>query len=93
MYKFGNVLSYKYLFVANRSQWKSRRKRHRPDDDNDDCVVIGDSEQNKKDSNLGFVTAMDQYVSLFVCVGHQPGNCNVPGLIPSKATLVLLLFS
>ena len=70
MYKFSNVfLSYKYLFVANRSQWKSQRKRHRPDDnDNDDCVVIDDSEQSKKDSNLEFMTARDQYVSLFVCV-------------------------
>ena len=56
------------LLIAGRAPWKSQqlpqRKRHRPDDD--DCVVINDTEQYNKDSTTEFVTARDQYVSVYL---------------------------
>ena len=53
------------LLIASKSQWRSRpqRKRHRSSNDDDDGDIESDPVQAKKDSNLGFVTAKDQYVS------------------------------
>ena len=56
------------MLLASKPQWKSRpqRKRHRSgnDDDDDDDTENDTPVQTRKDSNLGFVTAKDQYVSI-----------------------------
>ena len=58
------------MLLASKPQWKSRpqRKRHRSgntdDDETDDDAPV----QTRKDSNLGFMTAKDQYVSILSCV-------------------------
>ena len=65
------------VFLASKPQWKSRpqRKRHRSgntdDDETDDDAPV----QTRKDSNLGFMTAKDQYVSILSCVYHINYEC------------------
>ena len=61
---------YSCVLLASKSQWRSRpqRKRHRSSNDDDDDDGGGSIEndtlvQAKKDSNLAFMTAKDQYVS------------------------------
>lgn len=54
------------MLLANKSHWKHRpqRKRYRSSNDDEDDEVEDDvPAQTRKDSNLGFVTAKDQYVS------------------------------
>ena len=57
---------YTVVLLASKPHWKSRpqRKRHRSGNDDDDDDIENDTPvQVKKDSNLGFVSAKDQYVS------------------------------
>ena len=53
------------ILLASKSQWISRpqRKRHRSSTEEDDVDVADTIVKTKKDSNLEFVTAKDQYVS------------------------------
>ena len=65
-----DVNKYLCALLASKPQWKSRpqRKRLRSGNDNDDDDGGGTENdtpvQTRKDSNLGFVTAKDQYVSI-----------------------------